>query len=51
MQELCVLRNIHPPTFEVVVHFRSSDEEASVDVQMHGMWTVQASVVVDNVVP
>jgi hypothetical protein len=51
MQELSVLRNIHSPTFEVVVHFRSSDEEASVDVQMHGMWTVQASVVVHNVAP
>lgn len=51
MQELCVLRDIHSPTFEVEVHFRSSDQKASVDVRMHGMYTVQASVIVDNVVP
>jgi len=51
MQEFCVLRNIHSPAFEVVVHFRRGDEEASVDVQMHGMCAVQTSVVVDNVAP
>lgn len=49
LQKLCVLRNVHSPTFEVVVHFRSGDEKASVDVQMHDMCTVQTSVVVDNV--
>lgn len=40
MQKFCVLRNIHSPTFEVVVHFRSSDEEASVDIQVHHVCTI-----------
>ena len=51
MQELRVLRNIHVPTFDVVVHLRGSDEEASVYIQMHSVCTVQTSVVVNNVAP
>lgn len=50
-QEFCVLRNIHAPTFNVVVHLGSSDEKASVYVQMHSVCTVQTTVIVDNVAP
>lgn len=51
MQEFRVLWDIYAPTFNVVVHLCSGDEEASVYVQMHGVYTVQTGVIVDNVAP
>lgn len=51
MQELDVFRNIHSPAIEVVVQFCSSDKETSIDVQVHGICTIQTSIIVDNVAP
>lgn len=51
MQELSVLRNIYSPTLKVVVHLCSGNEEVPVDVQMHGMYTIQGGIVVYDVAP
>lgn len=51
MQELDVLGKIDPPAFKIVMHLRSRDEEIPVNVQMHGMYTIEASIVIDDMAP